>query len=47
MARVDVSKIEKSYGQVKVIHSLDLTIEDGSFVVLLGLRAAANPPCCA
>ncbi|MFN7286451.1 MAG: ABC transporter ATP-binding protein, partial [bacterium] len=36
MASVTVSAVKKSYGDVEVIHGLDLKIEDGSFVVLLG-----------
>ena len=36
MASVTVSKVVKSYGDLEVIHGLDLVIEDGSFVVLLG-----------
>ena len=36
MASVEFKNIEKSYGDVKVIHGVNLTIEDGSFVVLLG-----------
>lgn len=36
MASVTLRNIKKSYGSVQVIHSVDLDIEDGSFVVLLG-----------
>ncbi len=36
MASVTVTNITKKYGDVEVIHGLDLKIEDGSFVVLLG-----------
>jgi multiple sugar transport system ATP-binding protein len=36
MASVEISQVRKSYGAVPVIHGIDLTIEDGSFVVLLG-----------
>ncbi len=36
MAGVEISQIRKSYGAVPVIHGIDLSIEDGSFVVLLG-----------
>jgi multiple sugar transport system ATP-binding protein len=36
MAAVDVVGIKKSYGAVPIIHGMDLSIEDGSFVVLLG-----------
>ncbi|MFN0194328.1 MAG: ABC transporter ATP-binding protein [Aestuariivirga sp.] len=36
MASVTVRNIRKTYGNVEVIHGIDLEIADGSFVVLLG-----------
>jgi multiple sugar transport system ATP-binding protein len=36
MANVKLRNIRKSYGDVEVVHNIDLDIEDGSFVVLLG-----------
>ncbi|MFO1122359.1 MAG: sn-glycerol-3-phosphate ABC transporter ATP-binding protein UgpC [Hyphomicrobiales bacterium] len=36
MASVNVKKVFKKYGDVEVVHGIDLDIEDGSFVVLLG-----------
>ena len=36
MASVIVEQVRKAYGTVEVVHGLDLTIEDGAFVVLLG-----------
>src|SRR5688572_23754844 len=36
MAAVTVRNIRKSFGDLEVIHGIDLNIEDGSFVVLLG-----------
>ena len=36
MAPVTIRKIRKAYGEVEVIHGVDLDIDDGSFVVLLG-----------
>ena len=36
MAPVTVRNIRKAYGDVEVIHGIDLDIADGSFVVLLG-----------
>ncbi len=36
MASVTVRNVVKKYGEVQVIHGLDLGIADGSFVVLLG-----------
>jgi multiple sugar transport system ATP-binding protein len=36
MASVKISNLDKYYGALKVLHSLDLDVEDGRFVVLLG-----------
>jgi multiple sugar transport system ATP-binding protein len=36
MASVSAKKVFKNYGDVAVVHGIDLDIEDGSFVVLLG-----------
>ena len=36
MAQIEFSKVCKSFGNVKVIENLDLTIEDGKFTVLVG-----------
>ena len=36
MASVTVKKVVKSYGDVEVVHGIDLDIADGTFVVLLG-----------
>ncbi|MBX2839677.1 MAG: sn-glycerol-3-phosphate ABC transporter ATP-binding protein UgpC [Gammaproteobacteria bacterium] len=36
MASVTISNLDKSYGNIKVLHQLDLSVEDGKFVVLLG-----------
>jgi multiple sugar transport system ATP-binding protein len=36
MASVTIRNIRKAYGEVEVIHGLDLDIADGAFVVLLG-----------
>ncbi|MEP7453471.1 sn-glycerol-3-phosphate ABC transporter ATP-binding protein UgpC [Phyllobacterium sp. SB3] len=36
MAEVTLTNIRKSYGNVDVIHGVDLDIEDGQFVVLVG-----------
>ena len=36
MASVNISKLAKQYGALKVLHDLDLEIADGKFVVLLG-----------
>jgi multiple sugar transport system ATP-binding protein len=36
MASIDIRNIQKSYGKVAVLHSVDLDIKDGEFVVLVG-----------
>jgi multiple sugar transport system ATP-binding protein len=36
MASVTVRNVRKAYGDVEVVHGLDLSIPDGAFVVLLG-----------
>jgi multiple sugar transport system ATP-binding protein len=36
MASVTINNIRKVYGAVEIIHGLDLSIDDGQFVVLLG-----------
>jgi len=36
MASIDISGIRKSYGNFPVLHGVDLTIEDGEFIVLVG-----------
>ncbi len=36
MARIELSNICKSYGDIDVLHDVDLTIEEGEFVVLVG-----------
>ncbi|HKU09601.1 MAG TPA: sn-glycerol-3-phosphate ABC transporter ATP-binding protein UgpC [Bradyrhizobium sp.] len=36
MARVDLLGVRKSYGDVEVVHGVDLSIADGEFVALVG-----------
>src|SRR5215218_7442863 len=36
MASVTVKQVRKAYGDIEVVHGLDLAIADGAFVVLLG-----------
>ena len=36
MASVTIKKVRKNYGNLEVVHGIDLKIDDGSFVVLLG-----------
>ena len=36
MATVDIRGVHKAFGQTKVIHGVDIAIEDEEFVVLVG-----------
>jgi multiple sugar transport system ATP-binding protein len=36
MASIDIQGVRKSYGTVPVLHNVDLSIQDGEFVVLVG-----------
>ena len=36
MSSVAIKNVRKNYGNLEVVHGINLTIEDGSFVVLLG-----------
>ena len=36
MASIDIKDIRKSFGAFPVLHGVDLTIEDGEFIVLVG-----------
>ncbi len=47
MAQVHLRGVKKSYDKLEVIHGVDIEIADGEFVVIVGPRAAASPPCCA
>ncbi|MGD9921372.1 MAG: ATP-binding cassette domain-containing protein, partial [Pseudorhodoplanes sp.] len=36
MARVQIQDVRKAFGATQVIHGVDVSIEDGEFVVLVG-----------
>src|SRR5919106_631241 len=36
MAQVDFRNVRKSYGQLEVIHGVNVTVRDGEFVVIVG-----------
>ncbi|MEO1569498.1 MAG: sn-glycerol-3-phosphate ABC transporter ATP-binding protein UgpC [Pseudomonadota bacterium] len=36
MARVEIDKVRKAFGETQVIHGVDIDIEDGEFAVLVG-----------
>lgn len=45
MATVDIQDATKSFGSTRVIRGVSIDIRDGEFVVLVGPRAVASPPC--
>ena len=36
MASVELNNVRKSFGRVEVVHGVDISIDDGEFVVLVG-----------
>ncbi|WP_323016119.1 ABC transporter ATP-binding protein, partial [Devosia sp.] len=36
MARIELQGLVKAYGATRAVHGIDLTIEDGEFVVFVG-----------
>ena len=36
MATIALKSIQKDFGSTRILHSIDLTIEDGEFLVLVG-----------
>ncbi|MFC7555887.1 hypothetical protein ACFQU7_32145 [Pseudoroseomonas wenyumeiae] len=47
MATLALRDIRKSYLSFEVIKGINLDVADREFVVFVGPRAAASPPCCA
>ena len=36
MGLLDISNVTKSYGAVEVLHSVDISVDEGEFLVLVG-----------
>ncbi len=47
MAGVTLNSVKKRFGAVEVIHGVDLTVDDGEFVVFVVLRAVGSQRFCA
>ena len=43
---VRISNLHKSYGKVQVLKGIDMQVEPGEVVCLIGLRVPVSPPCC-
>ena len=47
MASVDIRSVTKRFGSVQVLHGVDVGIDDGEFVVLVGpVRLRQVDACC-
>ena len=44
--KITIEHLTKQYGDFKAVDDLNLEIQDGELVGLLGLPAAENPPRC-
>jgi ABC-type sugar transport system ATPase subunit len=47
MSAVTLRGVEKSYGAARVIHGVDLSVEQGEFCVFVGHLVVGSPRCCA
>ena len=43
MAHLQFTGLRKSYGDTRILHGIDLSIDDGEFVVFDGEGTAARP----
>ena len=46
MATVEIREVRKSFGSTGMLHGIDIAVEEESFTVPVGPRAAASRPSC-
>ena len=46
MSKIELKHIDKFYGKNHILKDVNLTIEDGDFMTLLGPSGCAKPPRC-
>jgi multiple sugar transport system ATP-binding protein len=46
MGALSIRQVRKSYGAHEILKSIDIDVERGEFLILVGPRAAASPRCC-
>ena len=47
MSKIELKHIDKYYGKNHILKDVNLTIEDGDFMTLLGPSGCGKPPRCA
>ena len=47
MASIHISSVHKPYGSTPAVRGIDMIVEDGSFMVILGPSGLASRPSCA
>ena len=45
MATLELQNIKKSFGAVEVIQGIDIRVDEGEFIVIVGPSAAVNQRC--
>lgn len=44
---IEFKNVSKHFGPTKVLHDIDLNIQQGEVVVIIGPSGSVNQPCCA
>ncbi len=47
MSTIDILGLHKSFGKLPVLQGIDLAVEPGEVVCVIGRPAPASPRCCA